>query len=642
MGKQYSEELDQIPGTLQWAAARTIDQSMAPPWDQRPIVVIGSGGSFTAADFGARAFQTRRQHLCIAVSPLEYFQRSAEFGAHHVVLLSAEGKNSDIRSAAAAALRDASSIIAITFQVSSPVSEVLNGHANARLVEASAPWGKDGYLATNSLVACFMALADISGLEINITTAIERFHHARRDLSDHGFVDHLMGGRKVLAIHGTAGVPAVIDLESKFAEAAFGTVQRADLRQFAHGRHIQLAQGREQFAVVAYVNGAELDLWAAVQARLPQDVPVVTCILPIGLADAAMQGLLFSLALVEAMGDRLGADPGQPRVSEFARQIHVLETSRYVRPSRRSTENAKLVTLFSKGVGTKRLVTALDAYVDRLTRANIRGLVLDFDGTCCETSYRRDGVQPEFCAELERLLSEGMVLAFASGRGDSLHTDLRKKLPERLWDRVLLGCHSGSSRVRLSETWHEGERSAEMPAVAADLARQGVDPDTYQLRIHAGQFTIEAADEHNIQHAFLAACRTTRAHPGWRTFRSSHSVDVLAPDANKVGVAQWLAQELGADIDSELLRIGDRGEAFGNDSELLGSGLSLSVDGVSPDEDTCWIFGDPPCSPSQRALSYLKAIRAAEPGQFKIDVATLANWSQEAKLGMQRLLGGNL
>lgn len=641
MGKPYSEELDFVPGTLQWAAARSIDPSIAPPRDQCPIIVIGSGGSFTAADFGARVFLSQRQHLCAAASPLEYLQRSAEFGPHHAVLLSAEGKNSDIRSAAAAALRDAKSITVITFQASTPVHEVLNGHAKARLLEATAPWGKDGYLATNSLVASCMALAGINGLAISITVAIERFHRVRRDLRNHGLVDHIVGGRRVLAIHGTVGTSAAIDLESKFAEAAFGTVQRTDLRQFAHGRHIQLVEGREQYAVVAYINGAELDLWAAMQSRLPQDVPIVTCLLPTGLADAAMQGLLFTFAVIEAVGNRLGADPGQPKVPEFAREIHALEASRYIRPPQRSAENVKLVAVFSKGVGTDRLVAALDAYVHRLARARIKGLVLDFDGTCCETACRWDGVQPEFAAELERLLSEGMTLAFASGRGDSLHTDLRRKLSERLWDRVLLGCHSGSSRIRLSDPWQEGKQSALMPAVVADLARQGVDTGTYQLRVHAGQFTIEAADEQDVQHAFLAACRVTRTYLGWRTFRSAHSIDVLAPEANKINVAQWLAQELSVNIDSELLRIGDRGEAFGNDSELLGSGLSLSVDGVSPDEGTCWIFGNPPCSASLRALAYLKAIRPAEPGQFKIDAATLASWAKDARLSVQRMLGGN-
>lgn len=639
MGKQYSEELNEVPGTLQWAADRAIDQSMAPPWDQRPIIVIGSGGSFTAADFGARAFQAQRQHLCIAVTPLEYLQRSTEFGSHHLVLLSAEGKNSDIRSAAAAALREARTTTAITFQASTPVSEVLSGHLNARLIEARAPWGKDGYLATNSLVASCIVLASVSGLEINISAAIDHIHRTRRHLREHGFIGHVMSGRKILAIHGTAGAPAAIDLESKFAEAAFGTVQRTDLRQFAHGRHIQLVHGQERYAVVAYVNGAELDLWAAVQAHLPEEVPVLTCVLPTGLADAAVQGLLFSFAMVEAIGNGLGVDPGQPKVPEFARQIYALEASRYIRRPDCPTENAKIVALFNKGVGVERLIAAMDAYVVRLANARIRGLVLDFDGTCCETSRRREGIQPELVAELERLLDGGMVLAFASGRGDSLHTDLRKKLPERFWDRVLLGCHSGSSRVRLSEPWQEGKQSSEITSVEEGLALQGVDDKMYTLRIHAGQFTIESACEQDVQRAFLAASGMARTHPGWRTFRSAHSIDVLAPEANKVGVAQWLAQELGADSGTELLRIGDRGEAFGNDTELLGSGLSLSADGVSPDEGACWIFGDPYHSAAQRTLAYLQAIRSVKHGIFVMNFAALSNWSQEAKISMKRFLG---
>jgi len=642
MGKPYCEELDRIPQTLQWATACVIDQSMAPPWDRSPIVTVGSGGSFTAADFAARAFQTRRHYICIASSPLEYLRYSAELGAHHTVLLSAEGKNPDIRTAAAAALRNATSTIAITCQLETPLSEVLAGRANARTVETASPWGRDGYLATNSLVATCVVLAGLNKLDIDVVAAVEEFQRARRDLRLRELVGHVTNGRKLLAIHGTAGTTAAIDLECKFAEATFGTVQRTDLRQFAHGRHLQLIQGKEQYAIIAYVNQSELDLWAAVQRHLPKEVPIFTCVLPSALADAAIQGLLFTFALLESVSDRLGVDPGQPAVPKFARQIYALETSSYVRPTYRSTENAKLVALFRKGIATTRLIAALEAYMDRLARARFRGLVLDFDGTCCETPHRLEGIRPELGKELNRLLEAGMVLAFASGRGDSLHDDLRKKVAKHLWDRVLLGCHSGSSRVRLSEPWQEGPRCTAMSAVEADLTQQGIDGKTYTLRSHSGQLTIESNDPQHLQKAFVTACRVMAFHSGWRTFRSAHSIDVLAPTASKAIVANWLARELVADANSELLRIGDRGEIFGNDSELLSSGLSLTVDGASLDEDTCWLLGNRCASASERTLAYLEAIQPAGSGKFEFNPQILASWSLEARSDVQRLLRGKL
>jgi len=641
MGKPYSEELDQIGATLLWAAARDFEQRVAPPADNHPIVVIGSGGSFTAAEFGARVFQASRRKLCIAASPFEYIQRVSEYGRHHAVLLSAEGKNTDIRTAAVACMQHALSTSAIIFQVPSALATLLNNRSTARVLEVAAPWGKDGYLATNSLVASMVALAHAAGLSVDAVDAIKQFGTARRDRRIRSFANEVASGRRVLAIHGSAGATAAIDLESRFAESAFGSVQRADLRQFAHGRHIQLAQGKEDYAIVAYVGGAEIDLWAATQSNIPLDVPVVSCVLPDDLPSAALQGVLFTFALVESVGEHLGVDPGQPEVPEFARRIHALDPASHSVPPSEDAGLAKLSLMISKGASRSQVVESLDTYVHRLTTAELKGLVLDFDGTCCETKQRLEGIKPELANELVRLLDAGMPVAFASGRGDSLHEDLRKKLPERVWHRVLLGCHSGSSSVRLSAPWLEGPLSDSMASLTAALADLAICRPAFKIRIHAGQFTIEAKSKSDVQRAFLVACAVARAYPGWRVFRSAHSIDLLAPEANKHHVVEWLAREADIDVETQLLRIGDRGEAFGNDSELLGRGLALSVDGVSPDPQACWILGNATIPASARALAYLRAIRAHGPHLFKIDAATLANWSDEAKRGLQRLLGGN-
>lgn len=643
MGKPFSQELDRIGQTLAWCDSLGLTHaSEAFGRDGKTLLAcIGSGGSSSAAQFAARLAQQARGQHAIALTPLEYVQRLDTLGAHDALVLSAEGKNSDVRMAAAVALDNAQHTCALTFRADSPLVELLAESARSHLVAAEAPWDKDGYLATNSLIAMQVLLARaVTGAgagTLDIARTLAMFAAYRQKLVTHASVTAVAGCTRLLALHGAGAEIAAIDLESKFAESAFATVQCADLRQFAHGRHIQLAPGCPPIPVVALICEDELDLWVATRRHLPSTTPVLECVLPRGFSQSTLQGLLFVFALVEAVGRLLGADPGEPQVPLFARHIHALEAARFL-PRGRRYGNPKIALLRRCGTTWSSIGAQCDAYLDRLAQASIRGLVLDFDGTCCETPLRLKGMDGEVAAELQRLLDAGMGVAFASGRGDSLYDDLKARLSSTNWPQVLLGCHSGSTHVRLSEDWHETAASAEFAALADEFAQRGVhEARGYKLRAKAGQFTIECQDASLTSEAFLAASELAGARPGWRAFRSSHSVDVLTEDTGKSLVVDWLSQELGADAQTQLLRIGDRGEVHGNDGELLGAGLSLSVDGVSADAHACWVFGDCSANASQRALAYLRALKPTADGRFRLDPATIQAWRAAAHEELARL-----
>lgn len=632
MGKPFSEELGRVAQTLTWCSAASVpDRFTSRLADHGQIVAVGSGGSFSAADFAARAWQSTHSRIAVALTPMEYAERSFSLGSHQTLLLSAEGTNSDIQYAAAASLAAAERTTALTFRTTSRLLDLLADHESADALAFDAPWGKDGYLATNSLLASVMMIARLHGLSADVEKACSVFAGYRSSLAASSFVRAISAGRRVLVLHGPSGTPSAIDLESKFAEADLGTVQRTDLRQFAHGRHIQLAGGTEEFAIVALVASENLDLWVAVRSLLPRSVPVLTVMLPDGMADATLQGLLSVFALVEAAGMALGRDPGMPDVPAFARELHAIEAARYMpEPQRPSTINRKVSALRRRGVGESAIRAALDEFVERLGRATIRGLVLDFDGTCCETSERLEGIAQDVLAEMKRLLDRGVRIAFATGRGDSLYTELRARLGESTWGLVLLGCHSGSSRVRLSDPWLEAPPTEGLKDVSSVLASAGIDNGQgYKMRVHGGQFTVECGGLEGTRRAFLVVSEIAHDRPGWRSFRSSHSVDLLTGEAGKRAVVEWLAGDAQIDSETEILRIGDRGEVFGNDAELLGSGLALTVDGVSADSDTCWLFGRADMSATERAVVYLRALEVDATGICRFNRTALRQWASE-------------
>lgn len=105
----------------------------------------------------------------------------------------------------------------------------------------------------------------------------------------------LIGGARLLVLHGPLGTPYAIDLESRFAESTLGTVQMADLRQFAHLRRpggLSPGSGRAYFLLASLTTSSMSH--TAFRARpstcfltslsccslLPIAFPAVCCSLP--------------------------------------------------------------------------------------------------------------------------------------------------------------------------------------------------------------------------------------------------------------------------------------------------------------------------------------------------------------------------
>jgi hypothetical protein len=308
--------------------------------------------------------------------------------------------------------------------------------------------------------------------------------------------------------------------------------------------------------------------------------------------------------------------------------------------STRLSENRKINALRRSGLTWRQIEVAAAGFTRRLEAAHIRGIVLDFDGTCCETVLRKTGMPTMVSTELVRLLRQSMPIAYATGRGQSLYNNLRAQLPSDLWPRVLMGCHSGSTRVCLADAWPGRPADEDLNAMVSQLEKHGIaEGTTYEVRPRSSQLSIRCKEPHRTLHVFLVAQNFVSRRPGWRVFRSAHSVDVLTPGAGKLGVVDWLASRHRVDVAS-ILRIGDRGEAFGNDSELLDSGLSLSVDGVSANPQSCWSFHDGIPSPSHRLAEFLRALELSSDGAFRVNPNAVSAWHAQTRQAIATARGG--
>ena len=124
------------------------------------------------------------------------------------------------------------------------------------------PAGKDGFLATNSVLGFTALLARAfseeydSGAEWN--DVLEKVEPLLQNTSGtvaewHQVTAQLWERPTTLVLHGPATRIGAIHLESNFTEAALGNLQFTDYRNFAHGRHHWLAKRGHDSAVLAFV-----------------------------------------------------------------------------------------------------------------------------------------------------------------------------------------------------------------------------------------------------------------------------------------------------------------------------------------------------------------------------------------------------
>ncbi|HRH85842.1 MAG TPA: hypothetical protein PLO41_03250 [Rubrivivax sp.] len=594
MGKAYSDEMQQLPATMAWAAQQNIDllRRAVLLYCDRGLLAVGSGGSFTAAAFAAELHLRVYGRPSQPMTPLESYQvpgAAATLAAG--LLLSAEGKNPDILAAARQLQLRGCPSIGLTLRDASPLVDFCDETGAASLAMYEMPWGKDGYLATNSLVATLLLLwraySSDDAFQPAFESLLQWFDGLAAQLA--GATAGASFGSRALILHGLAGRIGAIDLESKLTESALAFGQISNFRQFAHGRHLQLHKPPDPVTIVSLRSSSDPLADATLQLLPPSLGRVVDIALPtLGYAGTELASVLAVFLLTELWAGK-DRDPGRPDVPQFGRDLHSLDVAHLV--SEALPVSHAITRKCGDGDGASVVMAHAQDYIARLSGARFKALVCDFDGTFCDTVKRFGGLDTQIAPELSRLARGGVHLAFATGRGAKLAVVLREKLPEDVWPHVTLGCYSGSLIFRLDDKnvsnpmadsrlcelgrWLTESRALSAAIVpnpdAGQLSLRGV-PGTEKVRL------IAAINEWIAQQGLR----------GWRTFCSGHSVDVVTEQAGKLLVVEHVCQRLGLEADTQLLRLGDAGDFGGNDYELLSSGLSLSVESIPPGWSQCW------------------------------------------------------
>lgn len=641
MGRPYADEMQQLRLTYDWAMSANVDSltQAIRASGIRPMVAVGSGGSFTAADFACSLHQSYANILARPFTPMEFASSPVCLTDTSLMIVSAGGTNSDILATfRGAMLREPRQCIVVSLRNDSPLTRLAENYHFVDLINFEQPWKKDGFLSTNSLLALVMLLsrsyAEALGAEHGLPPCIEELigtksiPDAIADLREQSAV--LWKQQTILVVYGPNLRSAAIDLESKFSEAALGNIQLADFRNFAHGRHNWLAKRSSSTGILALFSDEDANLARRTLALIPKEVPISEIhISGIGMK-AGIAGIVAVMHLVGEAGKAIGLDPGRPMVPRFGRRIYGLRGLNYS-GGRSLTHSSEAISIARKTCSDVRTVRSRQDYtfwqksyrdfLASLEKTQFDSVAFDYDGTLCEESNRYAGLQDKIFEHLSLLLDSGIVVGIATGRGKSARDDLRRGLPTQHWQRVQLTYYNGGQIAELGDNNYpdSSENSSLILERVADLVVKHPLLKAI-VRCDKRKFQISIIPVSPIYRdlVYRTVSHIISLNPELKVLRSVHSVDVLPNDISKSSIITRISKMTPANT----LSIGDKGQWPGNDFDLLANPFSLSVNEVSSDPTTCWNLAPAGHRGVQATLDYLACFKINQ-GYFYIDLDQL-------------------
>lgn len=593
MGKPFDKEIEDIPASLTWAFAEPIHSSfreMVSTFSSLPLLVVGSGGSLSGAHFVARLHEQTTGQMARAITPLELLFSQVNPALHAVLFLTASGNNKDILSAFDNSIRREFITIGIVCaNTASKIVQKSRPYPHVHVYEYSNPVGKDGFLAVNSLLStCILAARAHNAIEAS-ENIIQKLINVKPDLHETD-LDNVLNRKTIVALGGEWAWPALIDLESKFTEAALGNVLVTDFRNFAHGRHHWFDKKGDESALLVLETPPLLKLAKKTLDLLPRRYPRVvlssSLLGPLAGIDLCIQ--IFRL--VNEAGKRARIDPGRPRVPEFGRKIYHIGLSPALPTKRTKNRNIWVRRKVSvSNQSEKNLEKFLDKFIEVIKESRFAGMVLDYDGTLCDPPERFKQPKPEICRALNNLLTQGITIGVATGRGRSVQKSLRQVIDKEFWDSVIIGNYNGSIILPLkSDLPHFKNTSSKTLRQAHDLiTKDCILTEQVNIELRSKQISITPKTKLIRQPIYKRISEILSQLRNIKITQSGHSVDILDLDVSKTQVVEVLRKKIN-DVKSNILIIGDQGQYEGNDFELLNLPYSLSVDKISSSPITCW------------------------------------------------------
>lgn len=333
---RYGKVLSKLPDTLEWSTSQDISSAkrFLLKDDGRPRVVLGSGGSLSAAHFAAQ-LSVERGIVGVAMTPYQYIFSAWSKLPAKVMIISAGGRNVDAMNAYKTAHANPNQQVAVMLMSSpSTLEKMMEGDNEPNRFIFKLHNG-DGFLATNSLVAFYSLLIRIYRDETigkvdwtfisEIETQLKDFIKDSYTLTTDDWNEHdaaLYEARETdrfYVLYAPDSMPIAIDLESRFSEGSVGCLQISDYRNFAHGRFNWFHQRKGQTAIIALITPESKEVAENILSELLSDIPLMRLSTDFDGSHGTTDLLLKGMYLSKYLGLRWGLDIGAPKVAKFGR-----------------------------------------------------------------------------------------------------------------------------------------------------------------------------------------------------------------------------------------------------------------------------------------------------------------------------------
>lgn len=576
MKASYSQELA--------ALARAYEDALSAPshglegfrtqLGRGPAAFVGSGGALVVA------------HLAAALHEQHFHQPAQVCTALEAIGLSYQPDRGALLVSASAKHPDSELVLEAFRRRLFGKCGVLTHRSGADLAE-KAGWDtavlqlptlpvRDGFLATGSVMQMVVALLRSSSIELSEKLEINLAGEAGAQ-------------EEVLVLTSPRLRSVAADIEVRLVESGLAAVQVSDYRNFAHGRHTGFERRINRTTVLGLSDRDSYDLALGTLRCLPAAADVRHWHQEEAWPASVPPLLARSMVFAGAVGEEHGLDIARPTVPKFGRQLYRLPLKRRVPLAVSDGIERKLRAAHEsdRSLTSEKCAEAFSGWSEQLHEQRFSAIVMDYDGTVCWTSRRFDLPEAGIRERLLAVLAGGTTVGFASGRGRSLHADLRQWIPRDLWDTVLLGLYNGAAVLKLSEDLEDLRAGSPWSsAVVEALADQQV--ATSRITERGQQVSVEVAVSRMPQASLMAEILENAGLQA-TVVTSGHSVDIVPRSISKTVVLERLEFETGGAV----LAIGDQGQRRGNDFELLGSRpWTLTVDLCSSDLSRCWFLGN--------------------------------------------------
>lgn len=624
MGKPFSLEITAIPQTLAFASEIDVSSIKKYIYNNlgKPFLVVGSGGSLAVAQVCVLLIN----HLggyAQTVTPFELFSFSKSLHKANVIFFTASGGNPDIINAYifCKQMEVSSSYIFCLSLNSKLVTTAKSKFYDTNFFELSLPNGKDGFLAVNSTLCAVVLLKKVINAKdffFNWTPLPEEVYKCLRTES-------------IIALGGRWSLPVISDFESKCTEAGLINVMPADFRNFAHGRHHWLAKHPDT-SVICFVADREIDIAQKTLRILPSNIK--SCIISTKYAgiNATIDLLIQLFLLVQYIGQTKGIDPGKPGVPQYGSRLYRLnyrlpyeavqaglfEKNILARMVKR--KNAVLV-----GVDANTIDVAARKFLGALVKANFKSIVLDYDNTIISNNNESDLSYRECINYISLFLSNGIGICFATGRGKSVREQLIKVIPSEYYEHLFIAYYNGAFILNVNEEI-TGVFSSVNPKLGnvQRIVKECYVSNDMKADLRNDCLTYTGSNEGlNLVFKLVSSLLHRHEITDIKISRSDHSVDIVSTNVTKKNAVNFMTEKYG----SSVLCIGDSGDEFGNDFELLDTTYSLSVDRVSLSLKHCWNIASLGLRGPAAALEYLSKLQFKKKG-LQFSRSYLLSWNR--------------